>query len=599
MRRLPIRLKLAVALALPLLALVIVTAIAVRATADTANDTWLIVLTVATVGAAVLLAFVVSRSITQPLRSLTRQAKEMAEHRLPDAVVEILETPLGDDVRPPQATPVTVDTNDEVGDVAEALNSVQETALRLAVEQAVLRRNIADSFVNLGRRNQNLLGRQLDFITELESNETDPDTLASLFRLDHLATRMRRNAESLLVLAGIDPPRKWAAPVRLTDVIRAALGEVEDYQRVTLREVQPATVLGSVAADLAHLIAEFVENALTFSPPNETVSVSGRAVESGYRLAVVDHGLGMDHDDIEQANRRLVGAESFTIAPSKYLGHYVAGNLAARHGVRLMLANMPGTGVAATIDLPPALLTADPAGDPITDPNATAVGPGAPPRAPTPDAVVPAQGGPAVPPMPAVTFSGPAAAPVGPVAAPTGPPMAPAPWPAAPAPPAPPTPVAAAPAAHAGADLPVTPPAADAACPWRPSPSEPKPARGPRAPRRGPATTPTLRWPGASAPPVPACRCWAAPPPPRAWPAGAPPAASPSASGGPSRPPATTAGAPAARAGPACGARRAPRRRPPTTPTPSWPTSPGRSRTSRAARTAARRPTPPGRDSAR
>ena len=462
MRRLPIRLKLAVALALPLLALVIVTAIAVRATADTANDTWLIVLTVATVGAAVLLAFVVSRSITEPLRSLTAQAKDMAEHRLPDAVVEILETPLGDDVRPPQATPVTVDTNDEVGDVADALNSVQETALRLAVEQAVLRRNIADSFVNLGRRNQNLLGRQLDFITELESNETDPDTLASLFRLDHLATRMRRNAESLLVLAGIDPPRKWAAPVRLTDVIRAALGEVEDYQRVTLREVQPATVLGSVAADLAHLIAEFVENALTFSPPDETVSVSGRAVESGYRLAVVDHGLGMDRDDLEQANRRLVGAESFTIAPSKYLGHYVAGNLAARHGVRLMLANMPGTGVAATIDLPPALLTADPAGDPITDPNATAVGPGAPPRPPTPDAGVPAQGGPAVPPFPAVAFSGPAAAPVGPVAAPTGPPVAPAPWSAAPTPP---TPVAPAPAAYAGADPQATPPAADAGLP--------------------------------------------------------------------------------------------------------------------------------------
>src|SRR5690606_25093532 len=129
----------------------------------------------------------------------------------------------------------------EVGDVADALNSVQDTALRLAVEQAVLRRNIADSFVNLGRRNQNLLGRQLDFITELESQETDPDTLASLFRLDHLATRMRRNAVSRLVLAGFDPPRKWAAPVRLTDVIRAALGEVEDYQRVILRDVAAAT----------------------------------------------------------------------------------------------------------------------------------------------------------------------------------------------------------------------------------------------------------------------------------------------------------------------------------------------------------------------
>ena len=178
--------------------------------------------------------------------------------------------------RSPTVDPVVVNTRDEVADVADALNTVQDTALDLAVEQAVLRRNIADTFVNLGRRNQNLLGRQLDFITELETNETDPDTLANLFRLDHLATRMRRNAESLLVLAGIEPPRKWAAPVRLTDVIRAALGEVEDYQRVTVRGVEPATILGSAAADLAHLLAELIENALVFSPPDQTVDIRGR-----------------------------------------------------------------------------------------------------------------------------------------------------------------------------------------------------------------------------------------------------------------------------------------------------------------------------------
>ncbi|HEV7761655.1 MAG TPA: nitrate- and nitrite sensing domain-containing protein, partial [Acidimicrobiales bacterium] len=208
----------------------------------------------------------VSRSITRPLRALTQQATDMANNRLPDAVLDILDTPLGDDVTVPHVDPIAVQTRDEVSDVAEALNTVQDSALDLAVEQAVLRRNIADSFVNLGRRNQNLLGRQLDFITELEHNETDPDTLANLFRLDHLATRMRRNAESLLVLAGIDPPRKWAAPVRITDAIRAALGEVEDYQRVTVRQVEPTTVMGSAAADLAHLLAELIENALIFSP---------------------------------------------------------------------------------------------------------------------------------------------------------------------------------------------------------------------------------------------------------------------------------------------------------------------------------------------
>jgi signal transduction histidine kinase len=332
---------------------------------------WFMVLAVVAVGVAVGVTWVVSRSITRPLRSLTGQATAMADHRLPEAVLDILDTPLGEDVDVPEVDPVAVHTRDEVADVADALNTVQDSALDLAVEQAVLRRNIADSFVNLGRRNQNLLGRQLDFITELESNETNPDTLSNLFRLDHLATRMRRNAESLLVLAGVEPPRKWAAPVRLTDVIRAALGEVEDYQRVTVRGVEPATIVGAAAADLAHLLAELIENALVFSPPDQTVDIRGRARAaagadegSGYTLAVIDAGLGMPPADIEAANRRLAGEESFTIAPSKYLGHYVAGNLAARHGIGVRLDASPGNGITATVNIPPALLTTD---SPIED----------------------------------------------------------------------------------------------------------------------------------------------------------------------------------------------------------------------------------------
>jgi hypothetical protein len=347
-----------------------------------ARQLWFIALAAVALVVATVVTWLVSRSITKPLRSLTRQAKDMAERRLPDAVLDILETPLGDDVSVPTVEPVAVNTRDEVGDVSAALNTVQDTALDLAVEQAVLRRNIADSFVNLGRRNQNLLGRQLDFITELETNETDPDTLANLFRLDHLATRMRRNAESLLVLAGIEPPRKWAAPVRLTDVIRAALGEVEDYQRVTVRGVEPATIIGSAAADLAHLLAELVENALVFSPPDQTVDIRGRnrparaaagaEHTSGYTLAVIDSGLGMPPTDVTAANRRLAGAESFTIAPSKYLGHYVAGNLAARHDIAVRLDNSPGNGITATIDIPPTLLTTDTAlAAPVTPPHGT------------------------------------------------------------------------------------------------------------------------------------------------------------------------------------------------------------------------------------
>ncbi len=304
------------------------------------------------------LTLLVSRSITKPLRSLTQQAKDMAGRRLPSAVLEVLETPLGEDVSVPDITPIRVKTRDEVADVADALNTVQDSALDLAVEQAVLRRNIADSFTNLGRRNQNLLSRQLDFITQLEAHEADPDTLAALFRLDHLATRMRRNAESLLVLAGIGPPRRWAAPVAIVDVIRAAFGEVETYERATVRDVEPALVMGAVAADLAHLLAELLENALTFSPPEEKVEVRGRRRDDGsYSVAIVDAGFGMPEAELAQANRRLAGSESFTVAPSKYLGHYVAGNLAARHGIEIRLSPAPGQGITALVALPAALLT--------------------------------------------------------------------------------------------------------------------------------------------------------------------------------------------------------------------------------------------------
>jgi signal transduction histidine kinase len=332
-------------------------------------------LVVLTFGAALVLMIIVSLSITRPLRSLTRQAKEMASRLLPDAVRRVLETPMGEDVVVPQLAPVRVTTRDEVGDVADALSTVQDSALSLAVEQAVLRRNIADSFVNLGRRNQNLLGRQLDLITALETNETDPDALANLFRLDHLATRMRRNAESLLVLAGLGPPRNWAPTVRLADVIRAALGEVEDFQRVSVRGVEPVTILGSSAAALAHLLAELIENALAFSPTDQVVEIHGvrhtRRSDRprGYTLAVVDYGRGMPAAELATANRRLAGDESFTIAPSKYLGHFVTGNLAARYGITVRLHNSLGGGTTATVELPPNLLTVPGAAVPAAPPS--------------------------------------------------------------------------------------------------------------------------------------------------------------------------------------------------------------------------------------
>jgi K+-sensing histidine kinase KdpD len=245
-----------------------------------------------------------------------------------------------------------VASGDEVGEVATVMNTVQRTVVDLAVRQAVLRRSLADSFVSLGRRNQNLVSRQLDLLTDLQRVEADPDVLAQLFRLDHLATRMRRNAESLLVLAGEESPRQWRAPVGVLETLRSALGEVEDYQRVHLSAVEPFTIPGHAAADLAHLLAELLENALLYSPPDQRVAVHGVRQGGGYTIAIVDAGVGMPAGELVAANRRLAGAESFTVAPSKYLGHYVAGNLAARHGIRVRLQTATNPGVTAIVELP-------------------------------------------------------------------------------------------------------------------------------------------------------------------------------------------------------------------------------------------------------
>jgi hypothetical protein len=332
--------------------------------------------------AAAVITWMVAQSITRPLRSLTRQATRTARRRLPEAVLEVLDTPTGTDVVVPRLAPVRVTTRDEVADVADAVTVVQTTALDLAVEQALLRRNVADSLIGLGRRSQRLVTRQLAFITELEHAETDPDVLADLFRLDHLATRMRRHADSLLVLAGAAPEPRWTGPVAVTEVIRAALGEVEEYERVGLRAVEPALVDAPVATDLAHLLAELIENGLTYSPPEMPVEVRGRCqllprtpgpdapavlhrgLSMGYTLAVIDFGVGMKPAALAQANRRLCGTEAYAVAPSRYLGHHVAGQLAARHGIAISLhgtpeETVPGIdrdlaqrGVTATISLP-------------------------------------------------------------------------------------------------------------------------------------------------------------------------------------------------------------------------------------------------------
>ena len=308
-------------------------------------------------GAEILLAIGALRSIISPLGLLVREADALAGTRLPDAVAAVQNAT--DEEPRPELPPVAVNprAGTEILSVAAALGRVQDSAIDLATEQAALRRNSSDSMVNLARRNQNLVRRQLGFISKLERDELDPKALANLFELDHLATRMRRNAESLLVLVGEATPRRWAEAVPASDVVRAALAEVEDYRRVTLRRLDDARIPGGAVAELAHLLAELLENALTYSPPDAEVEILGRISGKGYLLAVIDYGRGMTPEQMDRANRRLRGEERFDVAPTRFLGHYVVGRLAQRLGAQVQVGDSPTSGVTARVLIPAELVS--------------------------------------------------------------------------------------------------------------------------------------------------------------------------------------------------------------------------------------------------
>ncbi|GAA4974613.1 nitrate- and nitrite sensing domain-containing protein [Actinoplanes utahensis] len=327
----------------------------------------------ACVGIAIYLGTVAARSVASPLARLAAEANRLAGVRLPEAVRRAVD---GDATGPPGPITVAEHASAEVLLVADAFERVQETAYELATEQAALRRASAESLANLGRRNQNLLRRQLGFITRLEQEESSPAGLANLFELDHLATRMRRNAESLLVLVGAASPRQWSRPLPLTDVIRAAVSEVEEYRRVSLRRLDEQLVSGAVVSGLAHMLAELIENGLAFSPPDMDVEIHGRSVDDGYLIAVCDQGVGMSEEELDRANRRLRGEGDFITAPARFLGHYVVGRLAAEMGIDVHLARSAVTGVTARVTLPPALLGENPAVD--APPDEAVVGPDLP-----------------------------------------------------------------------------------------------------------------------------------------------------------------------------------------------------------------------------
>ncbi|HEX8134585.1 MAG TPA: nitrate- and nitrite sensing domain-containing protein, partial [Actinomycetes bacterium] len=303
---------------------------------------------------ALLALLVVARSMARPLQRLQAGALDIAEHRLP-AAVERLRTADSADLDV-DVEPIGIRSKEEIGQVAQAVDAIQRVAVRLATEQAALRRSIGDMFTNLARRSQTLIDRQLELIEDLERNETDPETLEHLFRLDHLATRMRRNAEDLIVLSGAEPARRWSQPVPLVDVIRAALAEVEDYNRVELLPIDDVGVAGQAVSDTVHLLAELIENATSFSPPGTKVQVAGQQVSNGYVVEIEDRGLGMSDEELVEANERLANPPMVDFALSRMLGLYVVGRLAQRYGVKVQLRHSWYGGITALALLPPNLV---------------------------------------------------------------------------------------------------------------------------------------------------------------------------------------------------------------------------------------------------
>ncbi|MFB7669708.1 nitrate- and nitrite sensing domain-containing protein [Kitasatospora sp. NPDC056138] len=310
---------------------------------------------VAALALAGLLTGFIARSMILGMRVLNTAALDIANHRLPDLVDKLSQT-----------DPERVDTSvaqiplwgkDEIGEVARAFDQVHQQAVSLAAEQALLRGNVNAIFTNLSRRSQGLIQRQLALITELENNEADPDQLENLFKLDHLATRMRRNGENLLVLAGEEAGRRWNTPVPLVDVLRAAASEVEQYERVELSGIPEAEIVGAAVTDLVHLLAELLENATTFSSPQTRVLVNATGLPDGRVLVEIhDKGIGLTAEDFAEINEKLAEPPTVDATISRRMGLFVVGRLSQRHDIRVQLRpSGESAGTTSLVMLPPFL----------------------------------------------------------------------------------------------------------------------------------------------------------------------------------------------------------------------------------------------------
>ncbi|MFI0405435.1 nitrate- and nitrite sensing domain-containing protein [Actinomadura sp. 3N508] len=300
--------------------------------------------------ASIVMSITTARALVRQLERLRGAAWELAEKRLP-GVVERLGHGETVDVAV-EAPPLEFGT-DEIGQVGRAFNAVQETAIRTAVEQAELRRGVRDVLLSLARRTQTLVHRQLTMLDTMERRrDIEVKELEELFKLDHLATRMRRNAENLIVLSGALPARGWRNSVPMVDVVRAAVGEVEDYTRVTVLPFGPVELAGRAVGDLTHLLAELIENAVSFSPPETVVQVGGHLVASGYAIDIEDRGLGMTDDKLAEINARIADPPDFNLQSSVQLGLFVVSRLAERYNVQVSLKRSAYGGTTAVIVIP-------------------------------------------------------------------------------------------------------------------------------------------------------------------------------------------------------------------------------------------------------
>ncbi|MER6526071.1 nitrate- and nitrite sensing domain-containing protein [Streptomyces sp. NPDC001508] len=306
--------------------------------------------------ASLVLSVRLGRGLIRDLRQLRLEAHEASGVRLPSVMRRLS---AGEKIDVETEAPRLEYDRNEIGEVGQALNTLQRAAVEAAVKQAELRAGVSEVFVNLARRSQVLLHKQLTLLDSMERRTEDTDELADLFRLDHLTTRMRRHAEGLVILSGAAPSRQWRKPVQLMDVVRAAVAEVEDYERIEVRRLPRVAVTGPAVADLTHLVAELLENATVFSPPHTAVQVLGERVANGFTLEIHDRGLGMAAEALLEANLRLAETPEFELSDTDRLGLFVVSRLAQRQNVRVSLQPSPYGGTTAVVFIPDVLLTDD------------------------------------------------------------------------------------------------------------------------------------------------------------------------------------------------------------------------------------------------